>query len=96
MLPLVYDPDALAAEEEGLLAESVAGFADRYPEVPVRRRLVRGSAAGALVEESKAAQLVVVGARGRGSAAGLLLGSVSHAVLHHAHCPVAVVRKLQA
>ncbi|ASW55416.1 universal stress protein [Plantactinospora sp. KBS50] len=92
MLPLVYDPDLLAAQEERVLAESLAGFAERYPQVPVRRRLVRGSAAGALVRESESAQLVVVGARGRGALAGLLLGSVSHAVLHHAHAPVAVVR----
>ncbi|MFR9775407.1 universal stress protein [Micromonospora sp. MS34] len=92
MLPLVYDLDALAAEEERVLAESVAGFAERYPDVSVQHRLVRGSAAGALVEESKAAQLVVVGAHGRGALAGLLLGSVSHAVLHHAHSPVVIVR----
>lgn len=91
MLPLVYDLDALAAEEERLLAESVAGFAERYPDVPVQRRLVRGSAAGALVEESRNAQLVVVGAHGRGALAGLLLGSVSHALLHHAHSPVLIV-----
>ncbi|MEU4643482.1 universal stress protein [Micromonospora sp. NPDC023814] len=92
ILPLVYDLDAYAAEEERALAESVAGFAERYPDVPVRHRLVRGSPARVLVDESKAAQLVVVGARGRGPLSGLLLGSVSHAVLHHAHSPLAIVR----
>ncbi|MFG3699343.1 universal stress protein [Micromonospora sp. NPDC047620] len=92
ILPLVYDLDAYAAEEERVLAESVAGFAERYPDVPVRHRLVRGSPARVLVDESEAAQLVVVGARGRGPLSGLLLGSVSHAVLHHAHSPVAIVR----
>ncbi|MFG3712606.1 universal stress protein [Micromonospora sp. NPDC047730] len=92
ILPLVYDLDAYAAEEERVLAESVAGFAERYPDVPVRHRLVRGSPARVLVDESKAAQLVVVGARGRGPLSGLLLGSVSHAVLHHAHSPLAIVR----
>ncbi|MFI0793466.1 universal stress protein [Micromonospora rubida] len=91
ILPLVYDLEALAAEEERVLAESVAGFAAQYPDVPVQQRLMRGSPAGVLVEESKTAQLVVVGARGRGALAGLLLGSVSHAVLQHAHSPVAIL-----
>ncbi|WP_405109697.1 universal stress protein [Micromonospora sp. NBC_01405] len=91
ILPLVYDLEAFAAEEERALAESVAGFAARYPDVPVQQRLMRGSPAGVLVEESKTAQLVVVGARGRGALAGLLLGSVSHAVLQHAHAPVAIL-----
>lgn len=92
VVPLVYEEESLKGEEERLLAESLAGWRERYPDVPVRRKVVRGSAGRVLVEESKAAQLVVVGARGRGGFAGLLLGSVSHGVLHHAHCPVAVVR----
>ncbi|GIJ79359.1 Nucleotide-binding universal stress protein, UspA family [Micromonospora phaseoli] len=94
ILPLVYDLDAFREEEERTLAESVAGWSERYPEVTVRRRLVRGSPARALVEESRNAQLVVLGARGRGALGGLLLGSVSHAVLHHAHSPLAIVRKV--
>ncbi|HEX2771765.1 MAG TPA: universal stress protein [Micromonosporaceae bacterium] len=93
VVPMVYDEDALKSEEERLVAESLAGWSERYPDVPVRRKIDRGSAGRILVEESKAAQLVVVGARGRGGFAGLLLGSVSHGVLHHAHCPVAIVRR---
>lgn len=93
ILPLVYDLDAFREQEERVLAESVAGWSERYPEVTVRQRLVRGSPGGALVEQSRTAQLVVVGARGRGALGGLLLGSVSHAVLHHAESPVAIVRK---
>jgi nucleotide-binding universal stress UspA family protein len=95
ILPLVYDLDAFRDEEERTLAEAVAGWSERYPEVTVRQLLVRGSPARALVEESRTAQLVVVGARGRGALGGLLLGSVSHAVLHHAHAPLAIVRKLR-
>lgn len=92
MLPLIYDPDALATDEGRLLTEATAGLAERHPDLRVVRRLVRDRARPALIEHSRTAQLVVVGARGRGGFAGLLLGSVSQAVLHHAECPVAIVR----
>lgn len=92
MLPLVYDPDRLAAEEARVLAESVAGLGANHPDVPVERMLVEDRAATALIEQSARAQLVVVGSRGHGGFTGLLLGSVSHALLHHSDCPVAVVR----
>jgi nucleotide-binding universal stress UspA family protein len=92
MMPLVYDTEMLRAEQDRILAEAVAGYGQRYPDVPVVRRVVHGRAAPALIEESATAQLVVVGARGRGGFTGLLLGSTSQAVLHHAHCPTVVVR----
>jgi len=92
IVPLVYDPEKLRAEEERVLAEAVAGWAERYPEVRVRRKLVEATAARALVEESAEAQLTVVGAHGRGTLGGMLLGSVSHAVLHHSRSPLAIVR----
>ncbi|MDH6466336.1 nucleotide-binding universal stress UspA family protein [Micromonospora sp. A200] len=91
-LPLVYDVDEFGDEVRRDLAESVAGYTERYPQVAVQHRLVRGAPAHVLAEESKTAQLVVVGAHGRGALDGLLLGSVSHAVLHHAHAPLAIVR----
>jgi nucleotide-binding universal stress UspA family protein len=91
MLPLVYDADDVQAEETRVLAEALAGWHDKYPDVVVRRELVRSGPRRALIEASGRAQLVVVGTRGRGGFAGLLLGSVSQAVLHHAACPVAIV-----
>ncbi|MEV6368009.1 universal stress protein [Micromonospora musae] len=92
-VPLTYDVDAYGDEVGRVLAESVAGYAERYPQVAVRYRPVHGTAAHALTEESKNAQLMVVGAHGHGALGGLVLGSVSHAVLHHAHAPLAVIRQ---
>jgi nucleotide-binding universal stress UspA family protein len=90
MAPLL-DWAAIAADEGEVLAERLAGWSEKYPDVPVRRQINRDHPAHCLVRESKAAQLVVVGSRGRGTMAGWLLGSVSHAVLHRAHCSVAVI-----
>lgn len=64
------------------------------PAVDVEPEVRRGDARRVLVRESERASLVVVGSRGRGGFEGLLLGSVSHATLHHAACPVAVVPHL--
>jgi nucleotide-binding universal stress UspA family protein len=91
MLPLVYDIPEVEAEEARVLTEALAGWHDKYPDVTVRRRLVRARTRPTLVEESSRAQLVVVGTRGHGGFAGLLLGSVSQAALHHSHCPVVIV-----
>jgi nucleotide-binding universal stress UspA family protein len=91
MAPLL-DWDVIDSDEREVLAERLAGWTEKYPDVPVRRLVARDRPARALVEESGRAQLVVVGSRGRGGFHGLLLGSVSQALLHHAHCPVAVVR----
>ncbi|NES12814.1 MULTISPECIES: universal stress protein [Micromonospora] len=75
-----------------LLTDSLTQWADRYPEVPVEQLQSTDQPAAALVHAARDAQLVVVGARGRGGFTGLLLGSVSQAVLYHAPCPVAIVR----
>jgi nucleotide-binding universal stress UspA family protein len=90
--PYANPPGALADEEERLSAEALAGHQERYPGVQVEHKVMRGGTREALIEASRSAQLMVVGARGRGGFAGLLLGSVSQAVLHHSHCPVVVAR----
>ncbi|WP_216592320.1 universal stress protein [Verrucosispora sioxanthis] len=92
MQPLVYDESELRADEDRAVAESIAGLTERYPEVQITRRSVRGRAARVLTDASRQAQLMVVGGQGRGEVTGLLLGSVSQSLLHHSHCPVAVVR----
>jgi len=90
----VNSPEWLRAREriDLTVAESLAGRRERYPEVEVLTRTVSARPAAALIEASRDASLVVVGSRGRGGFAGLLLGSVSREVLMQAAAPVAVVR----
>ncbi|GAA1403396.1 hypothetical protein GCM10009639_48190 [Kitasatospora putterlickiae] len=79
-------------QEERVLAEALAGWREKYPAVEPRSEVVEAHTRPALLEASREAQLLVVGARGRGGFAGLLLGSTSQAMIQHAHCPVVVVR----
>lgn len=58
---------------------------------PLRRTIIPGPPAHALIEQSKRSAMLVLGSRGRGGFAGLLLGSVSAACAQHAHCPVLIV-----
>ena len=78
--------------EQELLAERLAGWRDKYPDVEVERIVARDRPTHRLLEQSANAQLVVVGSRGHGEFAGLILGSVSNALVHEAGCPVAIVR----
>ncbi|HSF26795.1 MAG TPA: universal stress protein, partial [Actinomycetes bacterium] len=73
------------------LSQTLAGWRERCPDVQVVQRVVVGHPGHVLTEASKSADLVVVGSRGLGNAASLLIGSTSRNVLHHAVCPVVVV-----
>ncbi len=84
--------DMDTAERELLLAESTAGVAADYPDVLLEREVIPVAPARCLVDATAGASLIVVGSRGLGSFSGMLLGSVSQAVLHEALCPVAVIR----
>lgn len=83
---------ALEVESEQILAERLAGWQERYPDVAVQRLVVCDRPARELINQSKSAQLVVLGSRGRGGIAKMLLGSVSNAVVHSVHTPIIVAR----
>ncbi|WP_018601105.1 universal stress protein [Mycobacterium sp. 155] len=90
----IFGMDWRRDEDEGheVLGERLAGWNEKYPDVHVQRRIVCDEPARWLVEESRQAQLVIVGSHGRGGFTGMLLGSVSSAVAQAARVPVIVVR----
>jgi len=81
------DASAGAAQD---LADALGTWQDKYPDVPVRLDVVQGHPAKTLASYSARADLVVIGRRG-GPVTGPAIGAIQHAVLHHAHGPVAVV-----
>jgi nucleotide-binding universal stress UspA family protein len=87
------DWPAMKPAAEEILAERLAGWQERYPDVTVRRKVECDHPTYHLIKESESAQLVVVGSHGRGGFAGMLLGSVSTAVAHSARMPVIVARQ---
>ncbi|MFE1312482.1 universal stress protein [Streptomyces sp. NPDC058755] len=87
----IFDEHAPQQEARRLLSETVAGRHDRYPEVDLHHELVVGHPVQVLTDASAHALGLVVGTRGHGGFTGMLLGSVSQGVLHHARCPVIAV-----
>ncbi|MFG2837742.1 universal stress protein [Streptomyces zaomyceticus] len=88
---LADEAGGLVPYEEKTLREALAPWRERYPDVPVTEHVELGSAGQVLLSASGAAQLLVVGRRARRGAVGGRIGSVAHAALHLAPCPVAVV-----
>ncbi|MEV5965975.1 universal stress protein [Kribbella sp. NPDC051952] len=94
--PQIQHAAAIASTHRMLmawLAESLEPYRAKYPTVTVTASVLEGRTSALLVALSDQASLVVVGSRGRGGVAGLLLGSVSQSLLHHADSPVAIVRR---
>ncbi|MFN8188624.1 MAG: universal stress protein [Gaiellales bacterium] len=83
--------EAVEREAERLLDDALAATADEANRVEVERRVVEADPARALLDGSGDADLLVVGARGHGGLAGLLLGSVADQLVRHSSCPVVVV-----
>jgi nucleotide-binding universal stress UspA family protein len=81
--------------ENELLAQRLAGWQEKYPDVAVRRVVTSGRPVEQLLDQAAGAQLIVVGSRGNGGFSGMLLGSTSQALIRHATCPLLVVRPVQ-
>jgi len=90
--PELVDRDLIRERAEQLLGAAVTQVAGASPEVTIERVAAEGSPARVLVEAAHDADLLVVGSRGHGGFAGLLLGSVSQQCAHHADCAVVIVR----
>lgn len=86
------DWSTVKGEGEQTVAERLAGWQERYPDVTVHRLVVCDRPARELIKEAQTAQLVVLGSHGRGGFTGMLLGSVSNAVVHSVRTPVIVAR----
>ncbi|KFF98622.1 universal stress protein [Streptomyces scabiei] len=90
-LKLLDEAGGLEPYESKALSAALEPLRERFPEVPVTQHVEMGSAGQVLLSVAQRAQLMVVGRRARRTAVGARIGSVAHGVLHHAHCPVAVV-----
>ncbi|HEX5115311.1 MAG TPA: universal stress protein [Pseudonocardiaceae bacterium] len=86
------DWDAVDQRQQELLAQRLAGWQEKYPDVTVRRVVRQDRPARSLLEQAAHAQLLVVGSRGRGGFTGMLVGSTSQALVYHAPCPLLVAR----
>ncbi|GAB3844093.1 universal stress protein [Dactylosporangium cerinum] len=91
-IPVMYEGDSIATITEKVLAETVADVAGQQDQpVEVRTCVVQGHPAQVLLEAATGADMLVLGSRGHGAFAGMLLGSVSQHCVQHASCPVLVV-----
>lgn len=91
-VPPVEITTATAGFEQRVTSEVLAGWRERYPDVQITTNVAHGRPGPALVEASGRASLTVVGSHGRGAFLGMLLGSTSQSLLHHAQGSVAVIR----
>ena len=79
-----------------VLDEALGEVRAAHPDVSIDAQVVEGPAGEVLLEASEGADLVVVGTRGHGTVVGILLGSVSQHLCHHAGCPVVLVPRPKA
>lgn len=91
-MPAPVDREALFAEIQTQLDAGEKWLRSHFPKLPIEVQLLEGSAVDALVKATETAELVVMGTRGRGGFAGMMLGSTTDGVRHHAKGPIMVVR----
>jgi nucleotide-binding universal stress UspA family protein len=91
MMPMMFPIEEMVADANKIAAAAAAKVTSIDPKIRVVSRIERGSASEHLITASKSADLVVVGSRGHGGFAGLLLGSVAQQVANHASCPAVIV-----
>jgi nucleotide-binding universal stress UspA family protein len=92
--PMPVDVEGYENEAEAALAAMVVDVAGDEPDVEIERVAVPGPPVQVLLDEAENARLLIVGSRGVGGIRGLMLGSVSTQLSHHASCPVLIVRAL--
>jgi nucleotide-binding universal stress UspA family protein len=91
-IPLQIQLEEFEVDQRRWVKEHLTGWNEKYPDVEVKVEVLPQSPAAVLVAASSGAELLVLGSHGRGGPHSvMMLGSVTHAVLHHSHCPVAVV-----
>jgi nucleotide-binding universal stress UspA family protein len=104
-IPFAVDPavffqaeilESMGMDAERLVQAAVKRVAKLQPKVVCEGKAVEGQPAAVLLKEGEHADLIVIGSRGRGGFGDLLLGSVSQQVVHHAPCPVMVVRRAES
>jgi nucleotide-binding universal stress UspA family protein len=89
---IAHDWTEVEDDERRLLAQRLAGWQEKYPDVRVDRVVGRERATRMLLRLGEQARLLVVGSHGLGGFTGMLLGSTASTLVHHAPCPLAVVR----
>lgn len=92
-VPPVEVTQATADFEDRVAHEALAGWSEQYPDVAVTTKVMHGRPGPALVEATERASLTVVGSHGRGAFLGMLLGSTSQSLLHHAKGSVVVLNQ---
>jgi len=90
----VMNWDRIETEERELLAQLLAGWREKYPDVSVQQVVTRDRPVRHLLEQATHAQLLVLGSRGHGALSGMVLGTTSQALIYHTPCPLLIARPI--